>query len=79
MQMNSMKSWDLVILQHAFISSFLIKMTVMTQKMYNILLFVDWYYASSSTDLYQIGYIHVHSVIIHQYQFILIRANIFFL
>ena len=34
MQINSVKKWDWLILQHLFISSFLIKMTVMTKRLY---------------------------------------------
>ena len=36
MQMNSFKTWNWVILKHAIISSFLMKMTVTTEILYNI-------------------------------------------
>ena len=46
LHMNLFKTWDWVILQHVFIN-----IIVITQRLYNILLCMDWYYSSNQTVL----------------------------
>ena len=45
--MNSFKTSNYVILQHVLYQLFYIRMVVMTQRLYDILLCMDWDYASS--------------------------------
>ena len=63
---------------NVFINLFLNKMTVMTQTLFNFLLFMESNYASRETNLLHICSMRGNSVIIQHYQFLWSRKHIFF-